>query len=271
MGIPWSSAEYKFQLAPLNKMTTCLVTFFIRLILNILFLVDLPRNSWSFEYERLLHMCKGLLLSISVVDGSNCWLSSCAVLCFQGSKVQTRVGLLMLLCTWISNCPIAVTHFLHNQENVPFVSLKKLPFMPKPPAPSHRVRADHMTLSFNQPWLCDLSSWRRRSQRTWEKMRGWSRVCAHCFWESASITMTTHWKTTPSKSHLTHLHWIGRNGLSLLDQCSFNLPRRPFRLFQQLFCNKYVVMHCCLLGVLKLDGIFFDSFRFIYVSVWQRA
>ena len=41
----------------------------------------------------------------------------------QGSKVQTRVGLLMLLCTWISNCPIAVTHFLHNQENVPFVSL----------------------------------------------------------------------------------------------------------------------------------------------------
>uniref|UniRef100_A0A672HMN3 General vesicular transport factor p115 n=1 Tax=Salarias fasciatus TaxID=181472 RepID=A0A672HMN3_SALFA len=41
----------------------------------------------------------------------------------RGSKVQTRVGLLMLLCTWISNCPIAVTHFLHNQENVPFVSL----------------------------------------------------------------------------------------------------------------------------------------------------
>ncbi|XP_072319357.1 general vesicular transport factor p115 isoform X2 [Eucyclogobius newberryi] len=40
----------------------------------------------------------------------------------QGSKVQTRVGLLMLLCTWISNCPIAVTHFLHNQENVPFLT-----------------------------------------------------------------------------------------------------------------------------------------------------
>ncbi len=50
---------------------------------------------------------------------------SCAFCCaLQGSKVQTRVGLLMLLCTWISNCPIAVTHFLHNQENVPFVSLK---------------------------------------------------------------------------------------------------------------------------------------------------
>ncbi|XP_034087294.1 general vesicular transport factor p115 isoform X5 [Gymnodraco acuticeps] len=40
----------------------------------------------------------------------------------RGSKVQTRVGLLMLLCTWINNCPIAVTHFLHNQENVPFLT-----------------------------------------------------------------------------------------------------------------------------------------------------
>lgn len=40
----------------------------------------------------------------------------------RGSKVQTRVGLLMLLCTWISNCPIAITHFLHNQENVPFLT-----------------------------------------------------------------------------------------------------------------------------------------------------
>ncbi|XP_053711882.1 general vesicular transport factor p115 isoform X1 [Synchiropus splendidus] len=40
----------------------------------------------------------------------------------RGSKVQTRVGLLILLCTWINNCPIAVTHFLHNQENVPFLT-----------------------------------------------------------------------------------------------------------------------------------------------------
>ncbi|XP_075421344.1 general vesicular transport factor p115 isoform X10 [Ascaphus truei] len=40
----------------------------------------------------------------------------------RGSKVQTRVGLLMLLCTWLSNCPIAVTHFLHNATNVPFLT-----------------------------------------------------------------------------------------------------------------------------------------------------
>ncbi|KAI1887628.1 hypothetical protein AGOR_G00192270 [Albula goreensis] len=40
----------------------------------------------------------------------------------RGSKVQTRVGLLILLCTWISSCPIAVTHFLHNQDNIPFLT-----------------------------------------------------------------------------------------------------------------------------------------------------
>ncbi|XP_041079287.1 general vesicular transport factor p115-like isoform X2 [Polyodon spathula] len=40
----------------------------------------------------------------------------------RGSKVQTRIGLLMLLCTWINNCPIAVTHFLLNQANIPFLT-----------------------------------------------------------------------------------------------------------------------------------------------------
>ncbi|XP_067903065.1 general vesicular transport factor p115 isoform X2 [Heterodontus francisci] len=40
----------------------------------------------------------------------------------RGSKVQTRVGLLMLLSTWMTNCPIAVNHFLHNQTNVPFLT-----------------------------------------------------------------------------------------------------------------------------------------------------
>ncbi|XP_050800943.1 general vesicular transport factor p115 [Gopherus flavomarginatus] len=40
----------------------------------------------------------------------------------RGSKVQTRVGLLMLLCTWLSDCSIAVTHFLHNSANIPFLT-----------------------------------------------------------------------------------------------------------------------------------------------------
>lgn len=49
-------------------------------------------------------------------------LQQCTNILSQGSKVQTRVGLLMLLCTWLSNCPIAVTHFLHNPRNVPFLT-----------------------------------------------------------------------------------------------------------------------------------------------------
>ncbi|XP_033890816.3 general vesicular transport factor p115-like isoform X5 [Acipenser ruthenus] len=49
-------------------------------------------------------------------------LQQCTNILSQGSKVQTRVGLLMLLCTWINNCPIAVTHFLHNQANIPFLT-----------------------------------------------------------------------------------------------------------------------------------------------------
>ncbi|CAN0055603.1 unnamed protein product [Lampetra planeri] len=40
----------------------------------------------------------------------------------RGNKVQTRVGLLILLCTWLTDCPIAVTHFLHNPANVPFLT-----------------------------------------------------------------------------------------------------------------------------------------------------
>ncbi|XP_013923650.1 PREDICTED: general vesicular transport factor p115 isoform X4 [Thamnophis sirtalis] len=49
-------------------------------------------------------------------------LQQCTNILSQGSKVQTRVGLLMLLCTWLSNCPIAVTHFLHNSANIPFLT-----------------------------------------------------------------------------------------------------------------------------------------------------
>ncbi|XP_003469428.2 general vesicular transport factor p115 isoform X2 [Cavia porcellus] len=49
-------------------------------------------------------------------------LQQCTNILAQGSKIQTRVGLLILLCTWLSNCPIAVTHFLHNTANVPFLT-----------------------------------------------------------------------------------------------------------------------------------------------------
>ena len=40
----------------------------------------------------------------------------------QGPRYQTRIGLLMLLATWMADCPIAVAHFLFNTANVPYVS-----------------------------------------------------------------------------------------------------------------------------------------------------
>ena len=40
----------------------------------------------------------------------------------QGGEIQTRVGLLLLLCSWLSSCPLAVAHFLHNSANIPYVS-----------------------------------------------------------------------------------------------------------------------------------------------------
>jgi hypothetical protein len=48
-------------------------------------------------------------------------LQQCTNILTQGAKLQTRVGLLMLLCHWLSSCPVAVTHFLHSSSNVPFL------------------------------------------------------------------------------------------------------------------------------------------------------
>ncbi|ELU02247.1 hypothetical protein CAPTEDRAFT_5874 [Capitella teleta] len=48
-------------------------------------------------------------------------LQQCTNILAQGGKVQTRMGLLMLLCHWLSHCPITVTHFLNNNANVPFL------------------------------------------------------------------------------------------------------------------------------------------------------
>ena len=36
-------------------------------------------------------------------------------------RVQTRIGLLILLCVWLSDCGIAVTQFLNDNTNIPFL------------------------------------------------------------------------------------------------------------------------------------------------------
>lgn len=49
-------------------------------------------------------------------------MTQCAKILQQGGKAQTRLGLLMLLCTWLSNCSLAVTHFLNIPTNVPYLT-----------------------------------------------------------------------------------------------------------------------------------------------------
>ncbi|XP_071107811.1 general vesicular transport factor p115-like [Haliotis cracherodii] len=48
-------------------------------------------------------------------------LQQCCNMLAQGGKVQTRIGLLMLMCGWMSNCTISVSHFLSNSANVPYL------------------------------------------------------------------------------------------------------------------------------------------------------
>lgn len=48
-------------------------------------------------------------------------IQQCTNILGQGAKLQTRVGLLQLLAHWLAYCPIAVTHFLHNSANVPYL------------------------------------------------------------------------------------------------------------------------------------------------------
>ena len=44
----------------------------------------------------------------------------------QTNHLQTKVGLLSLLCGWLSSCPVAVGHLLGDASAVPFVSLTAL-------------------------------------------------------------------------------------------------------------------------------------------------
>lgn len=50
-------------------------------------------------------------------------LNQCCSLLQQCTKYHIRIGLLMLLSTWLSNCPLAVNHFLQITTNVPYVTV----------------------------------------------------------------------------------------------------------------------------------------------------
>jgi hypothetical protein len=46
----------------------------------------------------------------------------CALLASLGNRrPQTRAGLLMLLGVWLHDCPVAITHFLHKDDNLQYL------------------------------------------------------------------------------------------------------------------------------------------------------
>ena len=49
-------------------------------------------------------------------------MQQCMTIVTQSSQVQTRLGLLMLLCTWVSNCPQAVGQLLSDPAVIQYLT-----------------------------------------------------------------------------------------------------------------------------------------------------
>ncbi|XP_054155368.1 general vesicular transport factor p115-like [Oppia nitens] len=49
-------------------------------------------------------------------------LKHCSTILQTGGNFQKRISLLMLLCTWLSHCPLAVSHFLSIPTNIPYLT-----------------------------------------------------------------------------------------------------------------------------------------------------
>jgi hypothetical protein len=69
----------------------------------------------------LLQQCMNILIESSSMTNSSA-ASSVAVAAANTIKFQTVVSILMLMSSWLSNCPTAVNYFLSQQQNIPYVS-----------------------------------------------------------------------------------------------------------------------------------------------------
>ncbi|EEC02728.1 vesicle docking protein P115, putative [Ixodes scapularis] len=76
-------------------------------------LVDNPTQK-----EQLLRV----QLATSVGNPPVSLMRQCTAILQQGGKLQTRLGLLMLMSTWLANCTLAVTHFLNIPTNIPYLT-----------------------------------------------------------------------------------------------------------------------------------------------------
>ncbi|XP_055949873.1 general vesicular transport factor p115-like [Argiope bruennichi] len=76
-------------------------------------LVDNPTQK-----EQLLRV----QLATNVGNPAISLINQCAMMLQQGGKLQTRLGLLMLMSTWLAHCTIAVMQFLSIPTNIPFLT-----------------------------------------------------------------------------------------------------------------------------------------------------
>ncbi|XP_066994700.2 general vesicular transport factor p115 isoform X2 [Anabrus simplex] len=70
------------------------------------------------QKEQLLRV----LLATSVGQPPASLLHQCTMLLQQGNKVQSKLGLLMLLSVWLSHCPLAVKQFLSIATSIPYLT-----------------------------------------------------------------------------------------------------------------------------------------------------
>ena len=66
----------------------------------------------------MMQQCMNILIDSNASSNSNPNSSTAG----PTLKFQTNVAILMLLSTWLSNCPTAVNYFLSQQQNIPYVN-----------------------------------------------------------------------------------------------------------------------------------------------------
>ncbi|PSN58147.1 General vesicular transport factor p115 [Blattella germanica] len=70
------------------------------------------------QKEQLLRV----LLATNIGSPPVSLLHQCTMLLQQGNKMQSKLGLLMLLSTWLTHCPLAVKQFLSIPTSIPFLT-----------------------------------------------------------------------------------------------------------------------------------------------------
>ncbi|KAJ9591959.1 hypothetical protein L9F63_001471, partial [Diploptera punctata] len=70
------------------------------------------------QKEQLLRV----LLATNIGSPPVSLMQQCTMLLQQGNKMQSKLGLLMLLSTWLSHCPVAVKQFLSIPTSIPFLT-----------------------------------------------------------------------------------------------------------------------------------------------------